>query len=104
MAQTLCFSRSMILPACSNRRITWSAEDKELTGSDRAWLRGLTVSAGPVSEGDLVSLVGYLVGVQHPSSGESVNCNLIGKPNNHYHIPLSHDSNNTDYQGIVVEM
>lgn len=79
-------------------------EDKELTADDRAQLKGLTVSSGQVSEGDLVSLLGYLVGTPHPNTGESVNCNLKGEPNNDYHIPFSNDPNNTDFQGIVVEM
>lgn len=79
-------------------------EDKELTAGDRAQLKGLTVTSGQVSEGDLVSLLGYLVATPHPSAGESVNCNLSGEPNNDYHIPFSNDPNNTDFQGIVVEM
>jgi uncharacterized protein YgiM (DUF1202 family) len=79
-------------------------EDKELTAEDRAQLRNLTVANGQVSEGDVVSLVGYLVGTPHPNTGESVNCNLHGEPNNDYHIPISNDPANTDFQGIVVEM
>lgn len=79
-------------------------EDKELTADDRAQLKGLTVSSGQVSEGDLVSLLGYLVGTPHPNTGESVNCNLKGEPNNDYHIPFSNDPSNSDFQGIVVEM
>ncbi|HXM24093.1 MAG TPA: SH3 domain-containing protein [Terriglobales bacterium] len=79
-------------------------EDKELTADDRALLKGLTVSKGPVSESDVVSLLGYLVGVPHPNTGESVNCNLKGETNNDYHIPISNDPSNSDFQGIVVEM
>jgi hypothetical protein len=79
-------------------------EDKELTAGDRAQLKGLTVAAGQVSEGDLVSVVGYLVGTPHPNTGESVNCNLKGESNNDYHIPMSNDPSNSDFQGIVVEM
>ncbi|HET7440530.1 MAG TPA: SH3 domain-containing protein [Terriglobales bacterium] len=79
-------------------------EDRELTADDRAQLKGLTVTNGQVSEGDLVSLLGYLVGTPHPNTGESVNCNLKGEPNNDYHIPFSNDPNNSDFQGIVVEM
>jgi uncharacterized protein YgiM (DUF1202 family) len=79
-------------------------EDKELTADDRAQLRNLTVANGHVSEGDVVSLVGYLVGTPHPNTGESVNCNLSGEPNNDYHIPISNDPANSDFQGVVVEM
>jgi len=79
-------------------------EDKELSASDRAQLKSLPVAAGSVSEGDLVSIVGYLVGTPHPNTGESVNCNLKGESNNDYHIPISNDPANSDFQGIVVEM
>ncbi len=79
-------------------------EGKELSADDRAKLSGMTVSSGNVSEGDLVTVVGYLVGTPHPNTGESVNCNLRGVANNDFHIPISNDPGNTDFQGIVVEM
>jgi len=79
-------------------------EDKELTAADRAKLHSLTVSNGAVSEGDVVSILAFLVGVPHPNTGESVNCNLKGESNNDYHIPISNDAKNSDFQGIVVEM
>src|SRR6266852_926658 len=79
-------------------------ENRELTADDRAKLAGLAVGNGQVSEGDVVSIVGYLVGVPHPNTGESVNCNLKREPNNDFHIPISNDPDNTDFQGIVVEM
>lgn len=79
-------------------------EGKELTADDRAKLSGMNVSSGSVSEGDLVTVVGYLVGTPHPNTGESVNCNLRGVANNDFHIPISNDPGNSDFQGIVVEM
>ena len=79
-------------------------EDKELSASDRAQLKGLTVASGQVSEGDLVTVVGYMVGTPHANTRESVNCNLKGEGNNDYHIPLSNDPSNGPFQGIVVEM
>jgi len=79
-------------------------ENRELTADDRAKLSGLSVSGGQVSEGDVVSTLGYLVGVPHPNTKESVNCNLLGPENNDFHIPISNDPGNTDFQGIVVEM
>jgi len=79
-------------------------EGKELSADDRAKLSGMTVSSGNISEGDLVTVVGYLVGTPHPNTGESVNCNLRGAANNDFHIPISNDPGNTDFQGIVVEM
>jgi hypothetical protein len=79
-------------------------ENHELSADQRAQLAGLSVGAGQVSEGDLVTLAGYLVGTPHPNTGESVNCNLKGESNNDFHIPLSNDPANTDFRGIVVEM
>ena len=79
-------------------------EDHDIPVDQRAQLANLTVSAGQVSEGALVGIVGYLVGTPHPNTGESVNCNLKGAENNDFHIPMSNDPNNSDYQGIVVEM
>jgi uncharacterized protein YgiM (DUF1202 family) len=79
-------------------------EGKEIGAAQRAQLRGLMVTAGRVSEGDLVALLGYMVGVPHASSGESVNCNLTGEANNDYHIPFSNNPNNPDFQGVVLEM
>jgi hypothetical protein len=79
-------------------------EDVELDASDRARLRGISVSSGQVSEGDLVQVEGYLVGKPHPNTGESVNCNLTGSPNNDFHIPFASDPDQTPYEGIVVEM
>ena len=79
-------------------------EDKELTASDRAQLKNMTVSTGQASEGDLVSILGYLVDTPHPNTRESVNCNLKGEANNDYHIPISNDPSNNGFQGIVVEM
>jgi len=78
--------------------------DQELTADQRATLTGLTVASGTVSEGDVVALLGFLVGVPHPNTGESVNCNLKGESNNDFHIPMSNDPSNSDFQGIVVEM
>jgi hypothetical protein len=79
-------------------------EDVELDASDRARLQNITVSSGRVSEGDLVSVAGFLVGKPHPNTGESVNCNLSGSRNNDFHIPFAADPDQSPYQGIVVEM
>ena len=79
-------------------------EDEELTAEQRARLESLTVSHGNVAEGDVVSLVGYLVGTPHPNTLESVNCNLKQEQNNDFHIPISNAPNNSDFDGIVIEM
>ena len=76
-----------------------------LTAAARKKLQRLATSAGQVSEGDLVALVGYLVGAPHPNnSGESVNCRLKGVDNNDFHIPVARESTATEFEGVVVEM
>jgi len=60
-----------------------------------------------VAEGDLVEVTGYLTGLPHrpkASSPESVNCRLTGVDNNDYHIPLARHPEDTEFEGIVVEM
>jgi hypothetical protein len=79
-------------------------EDRELDANDRSRLRSLTVSSGHVSEGDLVQLAGFLVDKPHANTGESVNCDLKGPANNDFHIPFASDADNTEFEGIVVEM
>ena len=79
-------------------------EDQDLDASARARLRNIQVSSGHVSEGDLVQLAGFLVDKPHANTGESVNCDLSGVPNNDFHIPLSNDPDKSGFEGIVVEM
>lgn len=67
-------------------------------------LHQLSVSGGRVSEGDLVQVVGFLVGKSHSSSGESVNCQLAGAANNDFHITIADDASSEEFAGIVVEM
>jgi hypothetical protein len=60
-----------------------------------------------VSEGDLVEVVGYVIGLPHrpkASGPESVNCRLPGADNNDYNIPLARHPEDTEFEGIVVEM
>ncbi len=76
-----------------------------LTSAQRKKLQHLAVANGEVSEGDLVQVMGFIVGRPHDNkSGESVNCRLKGRPNNDFHITIARDSNATEYEGIVVEM
>jgi uncharacterized protein YgiM (DUF1202 family) len=79
-------------------------EDQDIPVDSRAQLQNLTVSNGTVNEGSLVTVLAYLVGTPHPNTGESVNCNLQGETNNDFHIPISNDPNNSDFQGVVAEM
>lgn len=78
----------------------------EIPPADRRKLHDLNFSHGTISEGDLVQVVGFIVGDPHPNSGESVNCGLRGEANNDFHIPLGAEPPpaGTEFQGIVVEM
>jgi hypothetical protein len=78
----------------------------EIPPADRQKLRDFHFSHGTVSEGNLVQVVGFIVGDPHPNSGESVNCGLRGAPDNDFHIPLGAEPPpaGTEFQGIVVEM
>lgn len=76
--------------------------------ASRSALSNLTVANGTVSEGDAVRIIGYLTAEgtgPHPnSSGESVNCGLKGAPNNDFHIPVTADPDNSEFEAFVVEM
>jgi hypothetical protein len=86
---------------------------EEMVGSggeigSRAPLVNITqIGHKSVGEGSFVRVFGFLVTDPlgpHPNTGESVNCNLHGEANNDIHIPLAASADDTDYQGIVVEM
>ena len=75
----------------------------------RAKLKNLNSSTGKVSEGDLVEVTGFVVGLEDhlPRSfvgGESVNCRIHGTLANDFHIPLAEDSEASPFEAIVVEM
>jgi len=80
----------------------------DLTPHGHQKLTGLTVSAGSVSEGDLVRIVAYIAkgddGLHVNKSGESVNCNLKKPYDNDFHIPVVAAPGDTEFKGIVVEM
>ena len=72
-------------------------------------LRNLKIisSTTSVNEGDLVQIVGYMVGLPNrpgASGPESVNCRLTGKANNDFHIPIAPHPEDGELQAIVVEM
>lgn len=79
-------------------------EKMELDEAGRAKLRNLSSPGGKVSEGDLVRVAGFLVGIPHPNKKESVNCSLTRQANNDFHIPLASDPDEDETDGIVVEM
>ncbi len=75
----------------------------------RSQLRKLNVSSGQISEGALVEVTAYIVGLERGlpranKSGESVNCRLKGTDNNDFHIPIARAPEDTEFDGIVVEM
>ena len=83
-------------------------QQKNLTAQKRTKLRNLPVPAGTVSEGALVEVRGFVVGLPNrPSankSGESVNCRLRGERDNDFHIPVARRWTHSEFRSIVVEM
>lgn len=74
---------------------------------DRRRLTKFEIASGPIGEGALIQIEGYVVGwPNRPSAnkGEGVNCGLTGVENNDFHIPIAGDPDETEYDGIVVEM
>jgi len=67
-------------------------------------LRGLTLGTRTVSEGDLVSVVGFVVGRSSANPGESANCYLTGSSNNDFEFSIAPAAKATAYEGIVGEM
>jgi len=78
-------------------------EAASLTPDERDSISNLKVGSVTTGEGHLVTVTGYLVGVPHPNTGESVNCNLSGADNNDFHIPFADSPSKTPYEGIVIE-
>jgi hypothetical protein len=80
----------------------------DLTPHGYQKLTDLKVSAGSVSEGDLVRVVAYIAkgqdGLHVNKAGESVNCNLKKTYDNDFHIPVVAMPGDTEFMGIVVEM
>lgn len=84
-------------------------QDEDLTPEQRAKLRGLKLTSPnvTVSEGDLVELTGFLIGLPDrpgASGAESVNCRLSGAKNSDFHIPVGREASDSEFEGIVVEM
>lgn len=83
-------------------------QNHELAVADRATLASLNTSSGDLAEGSLVRVVGFIAQspakAPHANTGESVNCNLKGIPNNDFHIALVEHAGDSDFDGIVIEM
>jgi hypothetical protein len=67
-------------------------------------LRNLTAGSRTVGEGDLVSIVGYIVGRSSANPGESANCYLTGSNNNDFEFSIAPAAKATAYDGITGEM
>src|SRR4051794_12725076 len=67
-------------------------------------LHGLTLGGRTVGEGDLVSIVGFVVGRSSANPGESANCYLTGNGNNDFEFSIAPTAKATAYEGIVGEM
>jgi len=82
--------------------------DSQHLPSDRSVLRSIyTTSVGDtIGEGTLVTYVGYVLNAHFSdvSSGESVNCKLLGRMNNDIHITLAGSKNSSPCDGIVAEI
>ena len=80
-----------------------------LTEPDRMRLRDFRIGGKKVGEGAFVEITGFIAvkpgkSKPHANTGESVNCNLTGSSNNDFHINLTPKPDDSEYNGIVVEM
>jgi hypothetical protein len=74
---------------------------------DRSVLQNLQVGSNQMGEGTAVQLTAFLASNPpgpHPNTGESVNCNIRLPQNNDFHIPITEEANQTEFDGFVVEM
>lgn len=76
----------------------------KVSAKDRAKLRDLTTGAHHVGEGDLVAIVGFIVGKASANAGESANCYLKGASNNDLEFSIAPTAKGSPYDGIVGEM
>lgn len=81
-----------------------SGPTAKVSAKDRARLRDLTAGARHFGEGDLVSIVGFIVGKASANAGESANCYLRGAANNDFEFSIAPTGKGSPYDGIVGEM
>jgi hypothetical protein len=99
----LTFADMMALQQLADARVK-SGPDAKVPAKDRAKLKGLEIQSGRVGEGDLVSMVGFMVGKPEVNPGESANCYLQGASNNDFEFNFAPSADATPYDGIVGEM
>lgn len=80
----------------------------DATTEQAAVLEQVQLPAGELGQGSLVRVLAYIAkggeGLHANSSGESVNCMLKKDVDNDFHIPVVKSADDSEYQGIVVEM
>jgi len=81
-----------------------SGADAKVSAKDRAKLQELAIHGGRIGEGDLVSIVGFVVGRPKVNPGESANCYLQGASNNDFEFTVAPAADATPYDGIACEM
>jgi hypothetical protein len=79
----------------------FAGQERPIFTGNRNALQNLTLASGPVSEGDLVRVVGFLTAAR-AEGPESVNCESRTVVDFHINVGPAKDS--TEWQGIVVEI
>jgi hypothetical protein len=82
-----------------------------LTKQQRAKLRTFPTSHGPIGEGTVVSLIGFVSETINPTNpnphaggAESCNCDLTDDNEIDWHINLGPSQSSDEYEGIVIEI
>lgn len=99
----LAFTDMATLQQQADARVT-SGPKATVSARAREKLRGLEIPSGRTGEGDLVSMVGFMVGKPSVNPGESANCYLTGASNNDFEFNIAPTADATPYEGIVGEM
>ncbi len=81
-----------------------SGKDAKVSTKARAKLQALQIPSGRIGEGDLVSMIGFVVGRPSVNPGESANCYLTGASNNDFEFTIAAAADATPYEGIIGEM
>lgn len=80
-------------------------QGSNLSKEERDSLADLNLNGKSVGEGSFVRVTGF-VGAQPRanSGGESVNCKLKTAKNNDFHVSITKNKTDTEFEGLVVEM
>jgi hypothetical protein len=99
----LAFGDMTTLQQQADARVKSGASAK-VSAKSREKLRDLEIPSGRVGEGNLVAIVGFVVGKPSVNPGESANCYLTGATNNDFEFNIAPAADATPYDGIVGEM